>query len=213
MLLVSNEEKIKVEESYQEEDVEIEEACKEVVVVKEEHKGVEITSSLETPPPKLPSSFTTFKWVKFISLSFLIPLEYGLLETDGQLRALCGIKSKRKTVSGWSCQARFNMVAYSKFKCKGWCKPQLNGSRKLFGRFSENSDCLLPGWNHDNQHEDGCKSKIWDPGICSDIQHPGSLRIFLKLLKGFTCLVWDPEGYWNHKHWWRFLDEYKHKPP
>ena len=87
-------------------------------VVKEEPKGMELAISLKIPPPKLPSSFTTFKWVKFISLSFLIPFEYGLLETDGQLRALCGIKSKRKMVSGKSCQARFNMVACSKLKCK-----------------------------------------------------------------------------------------------
>ncbi|TDA89834.1 hypothetical protein, partial [Halomonas marinisediminis] len=88
-----------MEESYQEEEVNIEETCKEVEVVREEHKGVELANLLEIPPPKLPSSFTTFKWVKFISLSFLIPLEYGLLETDGQLRALCDIKSKKKMTS------------------------------------------------------------------------------------------------------------------
>ena len=103
MPLESNEEEIELEESYQEEEVEIEEACKEVVIIREEHKGVELAISLKIPPPKLPSSFTTFKWVKFISLSFLIPLEYGLLETDGQLRALCGIKSKRKMTSGKNC--------------------------------------------------------------------------------------------------------------
>ena len=40
------EEEIELEESYQEEEVDIEEACKEVVVVKEEHKGVELASSL-----------------------------------------------------------------------------------------------------------------------------------------------------------------------
>jgi len=159
MPLVSNEEEIELEESYQEEEVDIEETCKEVEVFREEYKGVQLANLLEIPPPKLPSSFTTFKWVKFISLSFLILLEYGLLETDGQLRALCGIKSKGKMVSGWSCQARFNMIVCSKFKYKSWCKAQLNGSKKLFGRFSENLDCLLPGWNTNDQQEDGCKSK------------------------------------------------------
>ena len=104
------------------------EVDQEVEDVKEEHKGVELAISLKIPPPKLPSSFTTFKWVKFISLSFLIPLEYGLLETDGQLRALCGIKSKRKMVSGKNCPARFIMVGSFKFKRKGWCRAQLNGS-------------------------------------------------------------------------------------
>ena len=119
MPLVSNEEEIELEERYQEEEVEIKEAYKEVVIIREEHRGVELAISLKTPPPKLPSSFTTFKWVKFISLSFLIPLEYGLLETDGQLRALCGIKSKRKMVSGKNCPARFIMVGSFKFKHKG----------------------------------------------------------------------------------------------
>ena len=166
------------------EEVEIEEAYKEVEVVREEHKGVELAISLEIPPPKLLSSFTTFKWVKFISLSFLIPLEYGLLETDGQLRALCGIKSKRKMVSGKNCPARFIMVRSFKFKHKGWCRAQLNGSGKLFGRFSENSKAESPGWNHDNQLEDGCRNKIWDPG-----------------------------GHWKSKHWWQFQDEFKRKPP
>ncbi|XP_052118823.1 uncharacterized protein LOC107493748 [Arachis duranensis] len=164
MPLVSNEEEIELEESYQEEDVEIEEACKEVVVIREEHKGVELAILLKIPPPKLPSSFTTFKWVKFISLSFLIPLEYGLLEMDGQLRALCGIKSKRKMASGKNCPARFFMVGSSKFKRKGWCKAQLNGSRKLFGRLRQNSD--------------RCKGKVWDPGIHSTNHHSWDLVTF-----------------------------------
>ncbi|KAL4394504.1 hypothetical protein AHAS_Ahas02G0158600 [Arachis hypogaea] len=42
ILLVSNEEEIALEESYQEEEVEIEKACKEVEEFKEEHKGVEL---------------------------------------------------------------------------------------------------------------------------------------------------------------------------
>ena len=76
------------------------------------------------------------------------------------------------------------MVGSFKFKCKGWRRAQLNGSGKLFGRFSENSKAEPPEWNHDNQLEDGCRNKIW-----------------------------DPEGHWICKHWWRFLDQYKHKPP
>ncbi|XP_072073249.1 uncharacterized protein [Arachis hypogaea] len=211
MPLVNNEEEIELEESYQEEEVDIEETCKEVEVVREEHKGVEPANLLEILPLKLPSSFTTFKWVKFISLNFLIPLEYGLLETDGQLRALCGIK--RKMVSGKNCPARFIMVGSFKFKCKGWCKPQLNGSRKLFGSFSENSTAEPPGWNHNDQQKDGCKSKVWDPGIQSSNQHSWGLVTCFNLLESFLCLVWDPGGHWNHKHWWRFLDEFKHKPP
>ena len=206
-----------MEESYQEEEVKIEEAFKEVEVVKEEHKGVELEITLpkllETPPPKLPSSFTTFKWVKFISPSFLIPLEYGLLETDGQLRALCGIKSKRKMVSGKNYPARFIMVGSLKFKRKGWCKAQLNGSRKLFDCLRENSDCLPPGWNNIAQQEDGCKSKVCDPGIHFGNQHSWGLVTCFNLLEGFLRLIWDTGGHWNYKHWWGFKDQYKHKPP
>ena len=129
MPLVSNEEEIELEESYQEEEVEIEEACKEVEEFKEEHKGMELARPLPKPSP----SNTTIKWVKFLSLILTFPLEYGLLETDGQLRALCDIKSKRKMVSAENCQARFKMVACSKLKCKEWYRAQLNGSRRLFG--------------------------------------------------------------------------------
>ena len=174
---------------------------------------MELANSLEIPLPRPLQSNTTFKWVKFLSLTFTFPLEYGLLETDGQLRALCGIKSKRKMVSSKSCQARFNMVVCSKFKCNGCCKAQLNGSRKLFGRFSENSDCLPPGWNHDDQQEDGCKRKVWDPGIHSNNQYFWGLVTCFHFLEGFLRLVWDLGAFWKHKHWWRFLNQYKHKPP
>ncbi|KAL4371184.1 hypothetical protein AHAS_Ahas06G0140400 [Arachis hypogaea] len=180
-------------ESYQEEEVEIEEACKGVEEFKEEHKGVE----LARPLPKPSASNTTFKWVKFLSLILTFPLEYGLLETDGQLRAFCGIKRKRKMVSGKSCQARFNMVACSKLKCRDWCRANLNGSRRLFGCLCENSDHLPPGENNGDTQEDGCKSKIWDPGIHSHNQHSWSLVTCFNLLEGVMRLVWDPGSHEN----------------
>ncbi|RYQ96155.1 hypothetical protein Ahy_B08g091729 [Arachis hypogaea] len=102
-----------------EQGIEIEEACQEVEVVKEEHKGVELARSLGPPLPKSPSSILSFKWVNLLSVSFTFPLEYGLLETDGQLRALCRVKSKRELISGWKCQSRFLMVGNSRSKCNG----------------------------------------------------------------------------------------------
>ncbi|KAL4397007.1 hypothetical protein AHAS_Ahas01G0148800 [Arachis hypogaea] len=149
-------------ESYQKEEVDIKEACKEVEKFKEEHKGVEHARPLPKPSP----SNTTFKWVKFLSLTFTFPLEYGLLEMDGQLRALCGIKSKKKMAS----------------------------------------DCLPPGGNNGDTQEDGCKSKVWDPGIHSHNQQTLGLVTCFNLLKGVMRLVWDPGRHWNYKHWWRFLD-------
>jgi len=123
MPLVRNEEKIELEGSYQEEEVEVEKTCKEVEVVKKEHKGVDLALAKcgEVPLPKSPSN-TTFKWVKFLSLSFTFSLEYGLIEKDGQLRALCGIKSRRELCSGWKHHSRFMMVACSKLNSNGWCR-------------------------------------------------------------------------------------------
>ena len=132
-------------EDFDQDAVEIEEVCREVEEFTEEHKGVEPARPLGKPLPKPLPLNTTFKWVKSLTLTFSFPLEYGLLETDGQLRALCGIKSKRKMVSGKNCPARFIMVGSFKFKCKGWYRAQLHGSRKLFGRFSENSKAEPPG--------------------------------------------------------------------
>ncbi|RYR15591.1 hypothetical protein Ahy_B04g072433 [Arachis hypogaea] len=114
-----------------EQGIEIEKAFQLVEIVKEEHKGMTLAKPLETSLPKSPSN-TTFKWVKFLSLVFTFPLEYSLLEMDGQLRALCGVKSKRELASGWKCQSRFLMVENSKSRCNGWYSPQLNGSRKMF---------------------------------------------------------------------------------
>ena len=81
--------------------VEIKEARKEVEIHKEEHKEVDLALSKcgEVSLPKSPSN-TTFKWVKLLSLSFTFSLEYGLIENDGQLRALCRVKSRKELCSG-----------------------------------------------------------------------------------------------------------------
>ncbi|RYR25895.1 hypothetical protein Ahy_B02g059922 [Arachis hypogaea] len=155
-----------------EEEVEVEEACEEVEVVKKEHKGVDLTLSKcgEVPLPKSPSNIT-FKWVKFLSLIFTFLLEYGLIENDGQLRALCGIKSKRELVSSWKHHSKFIMVASSRLNSNGWCRTKLHGPRRMFGGLIENSQALSPKFNYGSQQEDGCKNKVWDPGIHFNIQH------------------------------------------
>ncbi|RYQ95386.1 hypothetical protein Ahy_B08g090657 [Arachis hypogaea] len=212
MPLVSNEEEIELEVSYQEEEVEIEEACEEMEIIKEEHKGVELARPLETSLPKSPSN-TTFKWVKFLSLSFIIPLEYGLLENDGQLRALCGLRSKKESCNGWKHHSKFIMVACSKMNSNGWCRTKLHGSRRMFGCLIENSQALSPKFNYGSQREDGCKNKVWDLGIHFNNQNSWVLVIYLSLLEGLVRLIWDPGGHWRCKQWWKFKDEFKHKPP
>ncbi|RYR41801.1 hypothetical protein Ahy_A08g038222 [Arachis hypogaea] len=84
-----------------EQGIEIGEACQEVEVIQEEEKKVIITlpkpvgASLTKQP-----SIILFEWAKFITLSFIVPFEYALLETNAQLRTLFGLKSKRELCSG-----------------------------------------------------------------------------------------------------------------
>ena len=114
-------------------------------------------------------------------------------------------------VSGKNYPSKFIMVGSFEFKCKGWCKAQLNGSRKLFGRFTENSKAEPPGWNHDNQLEDGCRNKIWDSGIYDD--QIWELKACEELHQSLRNLLGIDRAYWESKHWWKFQDEFKHKPP
>lgn len=93
--------------------VAIKEVCQELEEFTEEYKEVEIAEPLETPLPSPLPPNTNFKWVKSLAFIFIFPLEYGLLETDGQLSALCGFKSKRKIVSNRSWYHRFNKVPRS----------------------------------------------------------------------------------------------------
>ncbi|MED6206693.1 hypothetical protein PIB30_029306 [Stylosanthes scabra] len=118
-----------------------------------------------------------FKWVNPYDMSCLGPLRYGLIEMDGQLKALCGMLDKKKMDS----------MELSESKFKG-CNGLLH---KL----------------HNNKAKIGWANRVWNPGKTSMDHHwevthcMGSLRSL------------NPPGHTNFKHWWRFKDEFKHKPP
>ena len=120
-------------------------------------------------PPQAPSN-TTFKWVKFLSLSFTFSLEYGLIENDGQLRALCGVKSIRELCSGCKLGIRLIKVKASRYRNDDWKDTTLHGSRQKARCAKENSMCQSPlcqppgKKKYEDQIEDGCEDKIWDPG-------------------------------------------------
>ncbi|QHO53581.1 uncharacterized protein DS421_2g49200 [Arachis hypogaea] len=154
-----------------EEKVIVEETCQEVEIIKEEPKRVKHTLAgppLETPLPKPSPSVLSFKWVNLFPLSFNFSLAYGLLETDGQLGAVCGFKSKRGMISGWQHNPRFIMVGCSRSKC--------NGSRIQ-------------------------EDQLWELKPCEGL-HQGLVTLF-----GIVG------AYWKSRHWWKFQDEFKHKPP
>ncbi|QHO19298.1 uncharacterized protein DS421_11g327650 [Arachis hypogaea] len=114
------------------------------LVTEKSWTGVELTASrsLETSLPRSPST-PSFEWVKLVSLSFIVPLEYDMLKTDGQLRRI---------------------------RCKGWYSSPLIGSRRMSWCSYGNSMCLTLRGNYDDQLEDGCRNKVWDPSICNEDQ-------------------------------------------
>ncbi|MED6183249.1 hypothetical protein PIB30_036235 [Stylosanthes scabra] len=127
-------EEVEEENKYQEaEDVEQEMEYKD-----KEQKGVESVhfASSEATPPMLPSELH-FKWVNPYDMSCLGPLQYGLIETDGQLKALCEVLGKKKMDS----------MELSESKFKG-CNGLLH---KL----------------HNNKAKIGWANRVWDPGKSS----------------------------------------------
>ncbi|KAL4381671.1 hypothetical protein AHAS_Ahas04G0156800 [Arachis hypogaea] len=76
-------------------------------IIMEEPKEVEPTMSrpLDTFLAKSPSQ-SQIEWVIISSFNFLGPYQYALLETDGQLRALCGLESKNGVDVGGQIESR-----------------------------------------------------------------------------------------------------------
>ncbi|MED6160474.1 hypothetical protein PIB30_051795 [Stylosanthes scabra] len=81
------------------------------------------------------------EWVNPYDMSCLGPLRYGLIETDGQLKALCGMLDKKKMDS----------MELSESKFKG-CNGLLH---KL----------------HNNKAKIGWANRVWDPGKSSMDHH------------------------------------------
>ncbi|MED6112489.1 hypothetical protein PIB30_062177 [Stylosanthes scabra] len=79
------------------EDQEVEDVDHEVENKDKEQKGMEIihSSLSKATPSKLPSELQ-FEWVNFSNLNFIGQQHYVWLETDGQLKALCGVLDKKK---------------------------------------------------------------------------------------------------------------------
>ncbi|MED6134926.1 hypothetical protein PIB30_041484 [Stylosanthes scabra] len=99
------------------EDQEAEDIDQEVKDKDKEPKGMEIvhSASSEATPPKLPSELH-FEWVIPSNMNFIGPQHYGLLETDDQLRALCGVLDTKGMDSLVLDKSRFITCGKSDFK-------------------------------------------------------------------------------------------------
>ncbi|MED6208228.1 hypothetical protein PIB30_043143 [Stylosanthes scabra] len=88
------------------EEIEEENVDQEMADKDKESKGMEIiqSTSFEATPPESPSKLH-FEWINLSDMNLLGPQHYAWLETDDQLRVLCGVLDKKEMDSlGWMNQ-------------------------------------------------------------------------------------------------------------
>ncbi|MED6113521.1 hypothetical protein PIB30_071557 [Stylosanthes scabra] len=146
------------EEVEKNEDQEAEDVDHEVENKDKEQKGMEIvhSASSKATPSKLPSELQ-FEWINFSNLNFIGPQHYGLLETNGQLKALCGVFDKKKENSA---ELRSEFKAYSGYLHK------LHNNRTKVGALSSRKHlgpCQFQEKLVDPQNN-GWTNQVWDPG-------------------------------------------------
>ncbi|MED6199738.1 hypothetical protein PIB30_078747 [Stylosanthes scabra] len=140
------------------EDQETEDVDHEVENKDKEQKGMEIvhSASSKATPSKLPSELQ-FEWVNFSNLNFIGPQYYGLLEMDGQLKALCGVLDKKKEDSA---ELGLEFKAYSEYLYK------LHNNRAKVGALSSRKH--LGPWQFQEKLVDSQNNwwtnQVWDPG-------------------------------------------------
>ncbi|MED6201264.1 hypothetical protein PIB30_093185 [Stylosanthes scabra] len=115
-------------------DQEVEDVDQEGENEDKEQNGMEIvhSASSEATPPESPSKLH-FKWVNLSNLIFIGPQHYGLLETDGQLRALFGVSNKKEMDPLVLVESMFITCGKSKLEeCSGHMQKLHNNRPKGF---------------------------------------------------------------------------------
>ncbi|MED6175247.1 hypothetical protein PIB30_076600 [Stylosanthes scabra] len=208
-----------------------------------EQKGMEIvhSASSEATPSKLPSELK-IEWINFSNLNFLGPQHYALLETDGQLKALCGVMDKKEMDSLGLDESRFITCEKPKICSRHLLK--LHNNRGKVGEFSLKKHlepCQFQEKLEDSKNN-GWTNQVWDPGKSYKSQHFWGVITCLGVLANLIYMIWNPikntksKHWWkfiasvevlrslvhatwdtrdqcNNKNWWRFQEEFNHKPP
>ncbi|MED6199541.1 hypothetical protein PIB30_076876 [Stylosanthes scabra] len=189
------------------EDQEAEDVDHEVENKDKEQKGMEIvhSASSKATPSKLPSELQ-FEWVNFSNLNFIGPQHYGLLETDGQRKALCGVLDKKKK--------DFAELG-SEFKAYSGYLHKLHNNRTKVGALRLRKH--LGPWQFQKKlvdsHSNGWTNQVWDPGKSYKNQHFWRVIACIGAFRDLLNMNWDPIENTKFKHWWGFKDQFKHKPP
>ncbi|MED6139179.1 hypothetical protein PIB30_081483 [Stylosanthes scabra] len=121
------------------------------------------SASSEATLSKLPSELQ-FEWVNFSNLNSISPQHYGLLETDGQLKALCGVMDKKEMDSLGLDESRFITCEKPKICSRHFLK--LYNNRGKVGAFSLRKHlepCQFQEKLEDSQNN-GWTNQVWDPG-------------------------------------------------
>ncbi|MED6137306.1 hypothetical protein PIB30_063827 [Stylosanthes scabra] len=182
------------------EEVEEENVDQEVTDEDKESKGMQIieSASAEATPPESPSKLH-FEWVNPSAMNFLGPQHYGLLETDGQLRALCGVLDKKE----------------SEFKAYSGHLHKLHNNRTKVGALNLRKH--LGPWQSQEKlvdsHSNGWTNEIWDLGKSYKNQHFWGIITCIGDFRDLLNMNWNPIENMKFKHWWGFKEEFKHKPP
>ncbi|MED6224400.1 hypothetical protein PIB30_083589 [Stylosanthes scabra] len=179
------------------EDQEAEDVDQEVEDEDKEPKGMKIvhSASSEAIPPESPSKLH-FEWVNLSDMNFLGPQHYGLLQTDSQLRALCGMSDKKEMDPLVLAKSGFITCRKSKFEeCSGHLH-KLHNNRPNVGQFQEKLvDLQSNEWTN----------QVWDPEKSYKNQHFWGLVTYLGILASLLYMTWNPIKHRKSKHWWEFI--------
>ncbi|MED6176740.1 hypothetical protein PIB30_091092 [Stylosanthes scabra] len=149
------------------EEVEEENVDQEVADEHKESKEMEIlqSASSEATPPESPSKLH-FEWVNLSDMILLGPQHYGLLETDAQLRVLCGVLDKKEMDSLGMDESRFITCGESEFKAYNGHLHKLHNNRAKVG--ASNLKKHLGPWQSQEKLVDSQRNEwtnqVWDPG-------------------------------------------------
>ncbi|MED6222966.1 hypothetical protein PIB30_069485 [Stylosanthes scabra] len=191
------------------EDQEAEDVDHKVEDKDKEPKGMEIvhSASSEATPSKLPSELQ-FEWVNFSNLNFIGPQHYALLETDDQLRALCGVLDKKEMDSLGMDESRFITCEKLEFKAYSGHLHKFHNNRAKVEAFSLRKH--LGPWQFqqklvDSQNNGGT-NQVWDPEESYKNQHFLGVVTYLGIVASFMYMIWNPIKNKKSKYWWKFID-------
>ncbi|MED6175380.1 hypothetical protein PIB30_077846 [Stylosanthes scabra] len=156
------------------EEVEEENVDQEVADEDKESKGMEILqpASSEATPPESPSKLH-FKWVNLSDMNLLGPQHYALLETDDQLRVLCGVFDKKEIDSLGKDESRFITCGESELKAYNGHLHKLRNNKAKVGALNLRKH--LGPWQSQEKlvdsHSNRWTNQVWDPGKSYKNQH------------------------------------------